>query len=254
MTACANRPDDDTLRRLYTDESNTVAQMASMYGCGTTTMGGWLKCANVDVMHRRRHNKVCRVCGDGLTDANWYSSARILSSYICKHCAGIVNRKWVKNNPENARMAAERSNRKRGRVSIHENKTCGGFLGVHVAEKVLCDVFKDVTLMPYNNPGYDFICNKGKKIDVKSACARFRHRNSVSWEFSIDKNYIADFFLCLAFDDRESLTPLYLWLIPSHVVCHLGVAAISKSKIYKWDEYRLNIDKVVLCCDTMRGE
>lgn len=130
-----------------------------------------------------------------------------------------------------------------------ENKQCPVFLGVNVAEGVLSQVFKDVEVMPYGYKGYDFICNRGKKIDVKSSCTHVRNNRSDSWGFNIKKNKTADFFLCMAFDNREDLTPLYLWLIPAKVVNHSTKASIAKSTIAKWDEYRLDIDKVAACCD-----
>ena len=68
-----------------------------------------------------------------------------------------------------------------------ENRQCPAFLGVHVAEQVLSKVFKDVKKMPYGHKGFDFICNKGKKIDVKSSCMRASGSN---WAFDIRKNKI----------------------------------------------------------------
>lgn len=53
--------------------------------------------------------------------------------------------------------------RKHGGLSMSENKSCSIFLGVHVAEKVLSRVFKDVKQMPTHNPGYDFVCNRGNE-------------------------------------------------------------------------------------------
>jgi hypothetical protein len=123
---------------------------------------------------------------------------------------------------------------------------------VHVAEQVLSKVFKGVEQMPYGHKGYDFICNQGKKIDVKSACTQTHDRKSDSRTFMIRKNKIADYFLCLAFDNREDLNPLHIWLISGHIINHLIGATISESTLSKWDEYKLDIDKVVKCCDSMK--
>ena len=65
------------------------------------------------------------------------------------------------------------------------NRESSNFLGVDIAEHMLSLVFNNVELMPMNHPGYDFICNHGKKIDVKSACMR---SNKKSWGFCIRKN------------------------------------------------------------------
>lgn len=124
------------------------------------------------------------------------------------------------------------------------------FLGVHIAERVLSYVFKDVEVMPYGNPGYDFTCNKGKLIDAKSSCIR----KDGSWMFSIRRNIVADFFICLAFDNRKDLTPLHAWMIPGNKLNHLKTTSISQSTIHKWDEYRLDLSKISACCDEIRGE
>ena len=49
------------------------------------------------------------------------------------------------------------------------------------AERVLSKVFKNVIRQPHYTPGFDFICGRGFKIDVKSACMR----TSGSWMFHI---------------------------------------------------------------------
>ena len=136
---------------------------------------------------------------------------------------------------------------KNKRQLMTENKFCTQYLGIVVAEQVLSKVFKNVEVMPNNNPGYDFICNHGKKIDVKSATIR----NSSSWNFGINKNIIADYFLLLIFDNRNNLNPLYLWLIPSKILNKLTGTSISKSTISKWDEYRLDVNKVIKCCNNV---
>ena len=106
--------------------------------------------------------------------------------------------------------------------------------------------------MPYNNKGFDFICDKGYKIDVKSSCFLTSRPNM--WAFKIRYNTIADYFLCLAFDNRKDLNPAHIWLIPGHIINHQTCASISKSTLDRWHEYEL-IDKlgeVMTCCDAMK--
>ena len=155
-------------------------------------------------------NPICRVCGIELNDENWYQSHKKNGMYICKKHHRAQTRLWCKANPEKARERSTRSNRKMGRLPFNENKECSQFLGIHIAEQVLSHVFKDVEQMPMNNPGYDFICNHGKKIDIKSSCLRKKG----NWLFNIKRNTTANYFLCLAFDDRGNMTPLHAWLIP----------------------------------------
>ena len=195
-------------------------------------------------------NPTCRKCGVELNDDNWFPSNQERNWYICKSCHNERVRRWRKANPEKVKVAQTHRDRKRGRHPFNENKECPLYLGVHVAEQVLSHVFKRVKRMPFSNPGFDFICGKGYKIDVKSSCKR---RTQSRWKFDIDHNTIADYFLFLAFDNREDLDPLYLWLLPGAKVNHLVSASISSSTIHKWDEYKLDILKVSQCCDAMRS-
>lgn len=160
--------------------------------------------------------------------------------------------KWKKANPEKVRLISERANRKRGSLPMSKNRECAPFLGIHVAEQVLAKVFKDVTKMPHGYPGYDFICNHGKKIDVKSACMRFHVDQPVTWSYHIFKNAIPDFFLCIAFDNRNDLNPLHLWLIPGVILNTQWATQISETTISKWNKYRLPLDKLITCCDSMK--
>lgn len=53
-------------------------------------------------------------------------------------------------------------------MPLGENRSCASFLGVCVAEKVLDGYFDNLVRMPYGNVGYDYVCGKGFKIDVKT--------------------------------------------------------------------------------------
>ena len=131
---------------------------------------------------------------------------------------------------------------------IVNNKKCPSYLGVIIAEGVLSKVFRNVDRMPYGNPGYDFICGRGYKIDVKSA-TKMKTRNA--WDFCIRQNHAADYFLCLAFDDRQNLNPQHIWLISGERVNHLSHLGIFVATIDKWSKYELSdkLDKVIACCD-----
>ncbi len=192
-------------------------------------------------------NKACRKCGDALTDENWYPSYQKYGNYICNKCNNIAGQAWKKANPEKTQAGSIRYIRTRGAQPFNENKECAQYLGVHVTERVLSHVFKDVVVMPMHNPGYDFICNRGKMVDAKSSCL---HKNG-AWSFNIKHNTTANYFLCLAFNNREDLTPMHAWLLPSNKVSHLSSAVIYQSTIHKWDTYRLDLSKISACCDNI---
>jgi len=150
------------------------------------------------------------------------------------------------------RAKQERAHRNEGRTPMDKNKQCSQYLGIHIAERVLSKVFKNVTRMPNNFSGYDFICNKGMKIDVKSLCILKRHNNHDYFTFNIKRNVLADYFLCLAFNSRDDLTPIHMWLLPGEKFNHIKCAAISATTMNKWDEYKLPVDKVLSCCEVMK--
>lgn len=196
-------------------------------------------------------NPTCRVCDTELNDENWYASQQKGNQHICKECNAESAREWRKANPEKARAKWTRAHRKQGNRPLNENKKCALYLGVHVAERVLRHAFKDVEVMPYGNPGYDVICNGGYMIDVKSSCLNHSNRG-YGWQFNIKKNTVADYFLCLAFDNRDDLNPLHAWLLPGIKFNHLTGTGISPSTIDRWDDYQLDTSKIISCCNSMK--
>ena len=166
----------------------------------------------------------------------------------------IQSKKWANDNSEKRKNSATKRRRAAGEKSMSENRECTQFLGVHVAENVLSKVFEDVIKQPFGNPGFDFICNKGKKIDVKSGCLIYGKSRDERWQFRLNKNKIADYFLCLAFDNRKDLNPMYIWLIPASDVNHQVGISVTIATFSKWDKYALDINKVSDCCDIMKGD
>ena len=194
-----------------------------------------------EIVHR------CRVCDELLTDENWSPSRRKTNNYICKKCQSEQARLWNKENPDKMKANNTRHRRKNGVLSMDENKDCASYLGVHITEGLLKNIFKDVVMMPYGNPGFDFICNKDKLIDSKSSCL-----SGGGWLFHINLNVIADFFVCVAFDNREDLNVLHVWMIPGSEINHLTGASISPSTVHKWDHYKLDVNKASSCCNEMK--
>ena len=131
---------------------------------------------------------------------------------------------------------------------ITDKKECGVYLG-SIAETILSRIYDNVRVMPPQNPGYDIICNKDYKIDIKSSATGDKGR----WKFHIDKNKIADYFLCIAFNNRDDLyNPVHLWMMPGNVVNHLFCASIRKSNTDKWRQYAIPLDKLNTCCTTLK--
>lgn len=147
---------------------------------------------------------------------------------------------------------SEARRRSNGIVSYKENKNCHAYLGIHVAERVLSNIFKNVVRMKLGNPGYDFICNKGYKIDVKASTMTKRPDESPRWQFGIKNNKIADYFLCLAFDNIEDLNPRHLWLIPGSAVNNQKYITVCENTVHKWSQWEKPIREVKRCCNVLK--
>ncbi len=176
----------------------------------------------------------------------------------CKECGRKYNREWDEANRERATKHHLDYCHEHGiQKPMDQMKECALYLGVHIAERVLSNFFDHIKRMPHGNPGYDFICDKGYKIDVKSSCMYQNPRDSnKTWRFSIQRNKVAEFFLCIAFDNRSNLTPMHVWLIPGNAINHLTVSTITNSCVglSKWKAYERPLDRVQLCCNKIRGE
>ena len=142
--------------------------------------------------------------------------------------------------------------RKQSNYGMEGNKLCASYLGVHIAERLLKHIYKNVEQMPYGNPGYDFICGKGYKVDVKSSCLRTNWNGN--WIFHIFKNTIADYFIFVAFDNRNDLNIEHVWIVPGYIVNDKTGISISKSNIDNWKQYEQSIDQFMTCCNIMKGE
>lgn len=167
----------------------------------------------------------------------------------CKADCGITIHVTCRYNPKTDHIRIASGFVNSGNNRAQTNKNCSQYLGVTIAEKILSKIFNNVNRMVYTNPGYDFICNKDYKIDVKS-----RALNKNQWCFDIKRNTVADYFLCLAFDNRTDLNPQHLWLIPGEILNDKMSATISISTVDKWSIYELTgkLDDVIICCDTLK--
>lgn len=147
----------------------------------------------------------------------------------------------------------QRSHRLGIRKPLSENKECAQWLGIHISERVLSNIFEHVERMPINNIGFDFICKKGYKIDVKSACIR-SDRNA--WNFGLNNNSIADYFLLLAFDNRNDLNPKHIWLLKNNDSINRINITISNSDrvLNKWKRYEQTdkLEQLIACCDVLK--
>jgi hypothetical protein len=175
------------------------------------------------------------------------------------NCDSSILSDWLKRfNIPTKEQLGENCHNWKGRdksIPYYENKDCPNYLGRHIAERVLSKYFEGVEMMPYKNKGYDFVCKNGYKIDVKSSCL-YRPDGALNarWNFDINHNSIADYFLCLAFDNRDDLNPIRLWLIPGKELSHKHALIITNSQqsMLQWTKYEKPIEKVLECCQKVK--
>lgn len=183
--------------------------------------------------------KKCSKCGVESPRTNFLADHRSSDGRQseCKQCNAIRRRAY------------------RGHQPLGENKDSSKYLGEVIAERLLPAYFKDVKRMPQNNPGYDFICANGYKIDVKSSCRAFAAGYN-RWVFNIRHNLVADYFLCIAFDNRTSLTPVHVWLIPKDLSGGKLMQTIQDTPtgILMWKKYEKPIDQALECCKVLSCE
>jgi len=94
-------------------------------------------------------------------------------------------------------------------VPMSENPYCAKWFGEFIAENYVMKTFEDPIKAPPNNPGFDWTCNKGQKIQHKARCLEIAN-TSEGWGFPIRRNHIPDYFILSGWKDRESLEPLFI--------------------------------------------
>ena len=211
-------------------------------------------------------SKTCTKCHETKPLDEFYNRkiSKDNKSSHCKECDYELCRKYRREHQEegkeyNKKYYIEHKDEMRqkyGHISMYENKLCPAYLGVVIAERLCRHLFKDIKVMPNNNTGYDIICNRGKKIDVKSGCITFSDKNKKysRWLFTINNNEVADFFILVAFDNLIDLNPLYLWMIPGKELNDQGKASVSHSTIHKWSQWERDIEDAQICCNEMKQQ
>jgi hypothetical protein len=99
---------------------------------------------------------------------------------------------------------------------IKENRLDNKFIGVYIGENGIAKIYEGSKRMSYHNPGYDVICPKGYKIDVKATVlSRYN-----AFSFGIQQNKIADYFALVGFNNIIELEPLHIWIIKNDTDIH----------------------------------
>ncbi len=123
---------------------------------------------------------------------------------------------------------------------MSENDNCNSYLGVVIGEessdKILIEIFGTIEKkMPYGNIGYDRIVKGRYKIDIKTSVLDNKLNR---WTFDIYRNKTATHFLLIAFDNRDNLNIIHVWLIKGEDIIRgrklslFSCLTISNNEIY----------------------
>lgn len=111
-------------------------------------------------------------------------------------------------------------------IPMQKNENCTSYVGICIGEKtsepILIEIFGNIDkIMPYGNPGYEYIVKGGYKIDVKTSNIQDNKVEGSfyeSWDYHIKYNQIADYFLLLAFDNLDNKKLIHIWLIENNSI------------------------------------
>lgn len=98
--------------------------------------------------------------------------------------------------------------------------------------------------MPSNNPGFDWKC---KNEDNKGRCLTYRLGKSPDCQFDIRYNNIADWFILSAWDNRDSLNPLHVWIFHKNDIIrgrefwkrYSFTITITSERLKEFEEYEI---------------
>ncbi len=147
------------------------------------------------------------------TKVNLHNKERWIKNTGCKNRRDYEN-KCVQNSGYKDCNDRQRKYRYNNRTDMpmSDNDECSSYFGIHIAENYIAKTFEDPVMMPINNRWYDWICKKGQKIEHKAACLR-KKGTGFGWPFShINFNRIADYFVFSAWDNRDNLIPMHIWI------------------------------------------
>lgn len=177
--------------------------------------------------HKEYHRLYCRNWTDSKGGWNEYRKPLLEKKGLNgekEYREDLAKRKGYNNNKEYIRVYLDDWAKKKGYKDINdynkeryynrgdhtpaEELDKGPFyFGIYIAEKYIIKTFDNPKHMPPNNPGFDWICKNGHKIDCKACClAEDKFHFNVRW------NNIAGYFVLSAWDNVESLNPLHVWI------------------------------------------
>jgi hypothetical protein len=156
-----------------------------------------------------------------------------------------------------------------GVLPYNESTDSSAYLGVFVGEDQIADLilrqwYKNVIHMPGGTFEHDFlVLDDGVllKIEVKTSSRLHRRPGEYDrWQFNIDRNKTANWFLLIALnsfvDERTPFPKVeHIWYIPSYEVdTDKKYLTIGELTMKKWSKWERHIQDVKQCCNELRSE
>jgi hypothetical protein len=116
----------------------------------------------------------------------------------------------------------------------YDNPDCPRYFGEYIERKYVSQIFEDAVPFEYKRDilgritdkrkPYDYICCRGLKIKHVASCLRMdkNHVQKLTGEhlpyfaYAIKRNSIPDAWVFSAWNNREDLEPLFVWIIKGH--------------------------------------
>jgi len=143
-------------------------------------------------------------------------------------------------------------------LPISANEDSGIFFGKCIGEELFKDflliIFENVKMKGYKDGGIDFVCSNPRKefidkypylkleknkeygIQLKSRCLTDRE-GRIKYEFPILYNDKPDYYILSGWDNRESLQPMYIWMIKKDEAIRYGKGCVTKKIFWKREKF-----------------
>lgn len=199
--------------------------------------------------------KMCSVCKILHPESDFHKKGDSWDG-LRSECKKVEQQYKRNNRALHAIQERERTHRVGSSRPISEAKDSASYFGVFIGERILSNLFKNVIRMPYANRGFDFISEGGIRIDAKCSSLRYPKIGNPRWSFGINANKLTDYFLCMAFDSREKLQPMHIWLIPANKLNKKTSISIANSaeSLATYAMFEQPLGETIPYCNQIRAE
>jgi hypothetical protein len=151
--------------------------------------------------------------------------------------------------------------RNRGVVPQSENIDCPLYFGEYIEKKYVSRMFDEPTVFEYpkddmgriidNRKPYDFLCKRGLKIKHVASCLRRKKSDNTEfavggireyWGYLIRRNSIPDYWVLSGWDNRESLEPMYVWVIKKDEIIENQLVKMKNVPFYNRDSFTIYLN------------